>query len=92
MRDLLRTKGAEVYLPEITVVNPRRDQRRRKPFFPHYLFARLDPSSSLMTKARWTPGLRHISGVNQPAPIPDQVVTRLQLADGVAGIARAKWS
>lgn len=79
VRDLLRSRGAEVYLPEVVVVDQRRGERKRKPFFPHYLFARLDPRGSLIAKVRWTPGLRRIvSSGNRPVPVPDGVVNHIR--------------
>ena len=77
VRNLLSGRGIEVYLPEITV--QQRSGQKRKPFFPHYLFARLDPSSGIITDVRWTPGLRYIvrSG-NRPVPVPDEVVEHIQ--------------
>ena len=79
VRGLLCNQGVEVYLPEVRVAVRRRDRRDRKPFFPHYLFARLDPRDSLMAKVHWTPGLRRIvSSGGHPVPVPDEVVGYLR--------------
>jgi transcriptional antiterminator RfaH len=78
VRDLLRSRGAQVYLPEITVIDRSR-RRKRKPFFRNYLFACLDPRGSLMGKVRWTPGLRRIvSAGSRPVVVPEQVVDHIR--------------
>jgi transcriptional antiterminator RfaH len=77
VRDLLSSRGIEVYLPEVTV--QQRSGRKKKPFFPHYLFARLDPTSGLMTDVRWTPGLRYIVRAGKrPVRVPDDVVEHIR--------------
>ena len=79
VRGLLCDQGIEIYLPEVRVAARRRGRREKKPFFPHYLFARLDPRDGLMAKVHWTPGLRRIvSCGGQPVPVPDEVVTYLR--------------
>jgi transcriptional antiterminator RfaH len=79
VQGLLRSHDVETYLPEIAVAVRRRDRRDKKPFFPHYLFARLDPYSDQMAKVRWTPGLRRIvSAGGQPVPIPNEVVAHIR--------------
>lgn len=77
VRDLLKAQDVEVYLPEITV--QRQSGTKRKPFFPRYLFARLDPDSPTLTDVRWTPGLSYIvrSGT-RPVPVPDRVIERIR--------------
>lgn len=84
VRDRLSGRGVDVYLPEVRVAVRRRDRREMRPFFPHYLFARLDWTEGLMAQLRWTPGLRRIvSADGQPVPVPDEVVAALRrcLAD-----------
>jgi transcriptional antiterminator RfaH len=50
-----------------------------KPFFPHYLFARLDWNAGVTAKLQWTPGLRRIvSAGGRPVPVPDEVVAALR--------------
>ena len=50
-----------------------------KPFFSHYLFARLDLQDRAMAKVRWTPGLRRIVCFGDwPALIPDEVVEHIR--------------
>lgn len=87
VRNLLRVQGVEVYLPEITV--QQRSGRKKKPFFPHYLFARLDPSSAVITDVRWTPGLRYIVRAgDRPAPVPDEVVEHIRRRLTRMGVVR----
>jgi transcriptional antiterminator RfaH len=84
VRDILSTQKIEVYLPEIAVKTRRRDRRDKRPFFPHYMFARLDSRDGLFARLRWTPGLRSIVSMDgRPVPVPDGVVQeiRRRLAD-----------
>jgi len=84
VRDVLSAQKVEVYLPEIAVKTRRRDRRAKRPFFPHYLFARLDPQAGMFARLRWTPGLRCIVSMGGcPVPVPDGVVQeiRRRLAD-----------
>lgn len=87
VRDLLNGRGIEVYLPEITV--QQQSGRKKKPFFPEYLFARLDPSSGVMTDVRWTPGMRWIIRAgNEPVHVPDEVVDQIRRRLGSMGVVR----
>jgi transcriptional antiterminator RfaH len=87
VRNLLSGRGIEVYLPEITV--QQRSGRKNKPFFPHYLFARLDPSSGVIADVRWTPGLRYIVRAgNRPVPVPDEVVEHIRRRLAKMGVVR----
>jgi transcriptional antiterminator RfaH len=79
VRELLSAQEVEVYLPEIAVRTKRRDRRDKRPFFPHYMFARLDLQDGMIAKMRWTPGLRCIVSVGgQPVPVPDEVVQEVR--------------
>jgi transcription elongation factor/antiterminator RfaH len=79
VQGLLRDQQVETYLPEIAVAVRRHDRRDKKPFFPHYLFACLDPYSDRMAKVRWTPGLRRVvSAGGQPVPIPNEIVAHIR--------------
>lgn len=87
VRDLLSNRGIEVYLPEITV--QRNGMQKKKPFFAHYLFARLDPSSGAITDVRWTPGMRHIVRAgDQPVGVPDRVVEHIRRRLAEMGVVR----
>ena len=77
VRDLLRAQDIETYLPEITV--QRYGGTKKKPFFPRYLFARVDPQSPTLLDVRWTPGLTYIVRVgDRPVPVPDQVIEHIR--------------
>jgi transcriptional antiterminator RfaH len=79
VKELLSARQIEVYLPEIAVKSRRRDRRDKRPFFPHYMFARLDLRDSSIANLRWTPGLRCIVSMGgQPIPVPDEVVQELR--------------
>ena len=79
VRDHLAGKQVEVYLPEIRNKIQRRDRPASRPFFPNYLFARLDLQDGIMAKVLWTPGLHRIVSIGgRPAPIPDEVVVHIR--------------
>lgn len=64
------------YLPEIELPKSRQG---RKPFFPCYLFARVDLSQVGISSLQWTPGLRRVVGFgDQPTPLPDGVIELIQ--------------
>ncbi len=77
VRDLLQAQDIEVYLPELAV--RRQSGTKSKPFFPRYLFARIDPDSPRLTDVRWTPGLSYIvrSGT-RPVPVPAPVIEHIR--------------
>ena len=70
----LQERGIQIYLPEIH--SPKvRQGRKREPFFPCYLFTRLDFKVAGLSGVQWTPGLRRIVTFdNQPVPVPDEVI------------------
>jgi transcriptional antiterminator RfaH len=70
----LRQRSVDAFLPEttISIVNKKRN---KVPFFPSYLFMRIDLETDNPALWRWTPGLRHlVSYGSQPASIPDEVI------------------
>ena len=94
----LRQRKVDVYLPLIHVnpVNPRAS--RYRPYFPGYLFARVDLQTVGPKALQWTPGLRRLVGFDgQPAIVPEYLVVevkrrldQIQAAGGLAfdGLAR----
>jgi transcriptional antiterminator RfaH len=54
---ILNAHGIEVYLPALHVKHKGHKQTARKPFFPRYLFARVDLSCTALSSIVWTPGL-----------------------------------
>ncbi len=70
----LRRRGVETYLPETETPKARRG-RDRKPFFPCYVFIKVDFERVGLSRVQWTPGLRRIVAFDgQPAPLPDDVI------------------
>ena len=70
----LQQRGVETFLPE-TMVFTANQKRRKAPFFPSYLFMRVDLATDNPALWQWTPGLRHIVAYGGwPAPIPDEVI------------------
>ena len=70
----LQRRGIQTFLPEID--SPQAPPgREREPFFPCYLFIRLDFEVAGLSSVRWTPGLRRIVAFDdQPVPVPDEVI------------------
>ena len=74
----LRGRGIQTYLPE---VDSRKggQGREKEPFFPCYLFVRLDFKVAGSSGVQWTPGLRRIvSFDDQPASMPDEMINLIQ--------------
>jgi transcriptional antiterminator RfaH len=60
------------YLPEIKLPKTRQSH---KPFFPCYLFARIDFSLVAVSSIQWTAGLRRVVVFgSEPTPLPDEVI------------------
>ena len=70
----LQQRGLQTYLPELETVNPKRG-RLKKPFFPCYLFMRVDFDCVGFSSVQWTPGLRRVVAFDhQPVPLPDEAI------------------
>jgi transcriptional antiterminator RfaH len=90
----LQARGFEVYLPEIEGPDPRSDHRTQ-PFFPCYLFTRLDFEVVGWSELQWTPGLRRIVSIDRrPLPLPagiiDLIRGRLGDIEQAGGLVRFK--
>ncbi|MDX1616864.1 MAG: transcription termination/antitermination NusG family protein [Candidatus Promineifilaceae bacterium] len=75
----LRAQGIEVYYPNlrVTPVNPR--ARKQRPYFPGYLFVRLDLEEMGENALRWTPGCHGlVSFGGEPASVPDNLIAILE--------------
>lgn len=75
----LRSKEVEVYFPTLRVqpVNPRASTIR--PYFPGYLFVRLDLQDRGKNALRWTPGTRGLVRFgSEPAMVPDALISELR--------------
>ena len=74
----LQRRGIQTYLPEIEAPNSRHG-RSKKPFFPCYLFIRVDFERVGLSRLQWTPGLRRVVAFDDcPMPLPDEVIDLLQ--------------
>ena len=71
---LLGQGGVEVYLPQVVVT-----AGRREPFFPGYLFCRVEAKSAELSRVHYTPGVVSVLGYgDEPSPVPDALITALQ--------------
>jgi transcriptional antiterminator RfaH len=70
----LQQRGIETYLPETESPRPRKG-RPSKPFFPCYLFMKVDMQRVGLSQVQWTPGLRRIVAFDErPAALADDVI------------------
>jgi len=93
--EILTGRGMETYLPLTYKYSKHRRRKEPSPFFPCYLFARVDPTSPDYLSLRWTPGLRSVVRFGgQVARVPDEVVGRIQerlaqlAQDGYSAVSR----
>ena len=76
----IKSKDIEVFYPHVTVtpVNPR--SSRVRPFFPGYMFVKIDLDDLGANALKWTEGtygLVQFGG--EPAVVPDNLITELHL-------------
>ena len=79
LRERLRIQRMEVYLPSIRVkpVNPR--ARKEQPFFPGYLFIRVDLEQIPVSELRRIPGATGIVCLGgEPATVGDALIQTIQ--------------
>jgi transcriptional antiterminator RfaH len=75
----VRDRGIEVFYPRLRVhpVNPR--SSKVKPYFPGYLFVRVDIDSVGLSTFQWLP---HSTGLvtfgGEPPPVPDHLINAIQ--------------
>jgi len=75
----LRIREIDAYYPRIKVqpVNPR--ARKRKPYFPGYLFIKVDLDVLGPSILRWMPGaLGLVDFGSEPASVPDELLQAIQ--------------
>ncbi|HSL43677.1 MAG TPA: transcription termination/antitermination NusG family protein [Anaerolineales bacterium] len=75
----LRIREIELFFPRLNIrpVNPR--ARKVKPYFPGYVFARVDLEDAGRSILDWIPGaVGIVSFGGEPAPVPDHLVTTLR--------------
>ena len=76
--EILARHPIETYLPTLKSLNPR-PGRTTKPYFPSYLFARIDFDVTSYRVVAWTPGIRGIVTVERrPAIIEDEVIEAIR--------------
>ena len=82
----LQRRGIQTYLPELESPQARQE-RMTKPFFPCYLFARIDFEVTGLSQVQWTPGLRRIVAFgDRPVPLSDEMIDLIRRRlDGVGG-------
>ena len=79
----LRTLNIETFFPKLDVKpkNPRAG--RQRPFFPGYLFVRVDLGEMGRNALRWTPGVYGlVTFGGEPAVVPERLVRELRLRLG----------
>ncbi len=70
----MQRRGVQTYLPELESPHGRQE-RKTKPFFPCYLFARIDFEVTGLSQLQWTPGLRRIVAFgDRPVPLSDEMI------------------
>jgi transcriptional antiterminator RfaH len=75
----LRLRDVEIFFPTLRVkpVNPR--ARKIKPYFPGYVFGRVDLSEAGRSILEWIPGaVGIVSFGGDAAPVPDELVATLR--------------
>lgn len=75
----LRLNDIETFFPEIKASN-QGDKLVGKPFFPSYLFIRIDLDVQNPNHWRWIPGVRKlVTYGDRPVPIPDEVINLIRI-------------
>jgi transcriptional antiterminator RfaH len=78
----LKGRGIQTYLPEIEAPKARLG-RKRQPFFPCYLFVRVDLEAVGLSQVQWIPGLRRIVACgDQPTSVANEVIELIQRSLG----------
>jgi transcription antitermination factor NusG len=93
--DFLLRKSIGTYVPRLLV--SRRHGSRRwqtfEPLFPGYIFVQcpLRPEPELVSKVRWTPGVRRLLGdPEQPSILSEEIVAYLKQREGERGFITAR--
>ena len=72
--EILESRLLETYLPTLKSLHPR-PGRKTAPYFPSYLFARIDFEVTGYGAIAWTPGIRGVVAVERrPAIVEDEVI------------------
>lgn len=76
--ETLAARGVEVFVP-LFFHHGKRGTLLEKPFFPRYVFARLDWEATGVRDVQWTPGLTNVVMFQgQPATMPDEKLQYLR--------------
>ncbi|MCB0208883.1 MAG: hypothetical protein KDJ52_06125 [Anaerolineae bacterium] len=76
LASLLHEQGIHTYLPEIKAAHANQEN---EPFFPCYLFSKIDFETVGLSQIQWTPGLRRIVTFDElPTPIPAEIIELIQ--------------
>jgi len=91
---LLETRQIENYLPR--VVDTRAKRRGPLPFFPGYLFTRVDLAQSGLGIIKWLPGVRGVVQANdEPVPVSEAVIlhirSRLEELEALGGLGAVSF-
>lgn len=79
VRDLLLSRGFEVFLPQVRVFSKGRVMQSSEPLFPCYLFIKFDIYETGLYAVQWTQGLRSVvSFCSQPAAVDEAVMAYIQ--------------
>jgi transcription elongation factor/antiterminator RfaH len=86
----LQQHRIETYLPQVEVTEDHQHPKT-KPFFPCYLFMKVDFQETDLSQMEWIPGLRRIVTCDdRPVPVPEAMITfirrqfgELELSDGL---------
>lgn len=75
---MLQEAGVRTFVPSIETLTARRT-KKRKPFFPGYIFIKYDFSADGFSRLRWMPGVRYVIAVDgTPIPLPDSVIATIR--------------
>ena len=85
--DLLQQRRLETYLPEVEVSKASQPQKK-VPFFPCYLFVKVDFETVSLSKLQWLSGLRRFVTFEneQPISVPEQVIALLKYKLGEVAV------
>lgn len=76
--EILSEKGMETFVP--TVLMRCRGRLVERPFFPRYMFVRVDFNEVGLSQVQWTPGLtRIVSFGGGPSPVPEEIIDHLRM-------------
>ena len=93
--NFLLRKSIETYVPRLLV--SRRHGSRRwqtfEPLFPGYIFVQCALTPDLVSKVRWTPGVRRLLGDSeQPTTLSEEIVAYLKQREGERGFITTRPS